>query len=291
MAYEKTNWESGVTPCSASNFNKMEEGIYNNSVFLEQLSNSNVLHNADFRYPVNQRGLISYQGSSSKYVFTLDRWFLSKTSVNYLGIGDGCCTVTIASGGFFAQGIEDVNMLSDVMTVSIKLINEENVYILTKQSGDNFGTVTKNGKSVDVVLDGYFFKLVNNSTSLVTLGIEYIKLENGNKATPFVPRPFAYELLLCKRYYESNEVVFSPMAGITPASYYIVANGMNFEVEKYREPDMTFSSLITNYGATISSSITSHFASKKYLRNIGLSASCSDWYLRTTYIADAEIYP
>lgn len=291
MAYEKTIWESGVTPCSASNFNKMEEGIYNNSIFLEQLCNPNILHNADFRYPVNQRGLVNYQGSSSKYVFTLDRWFLSKTSVNSVGKYDGYCIVGLASGGFFAQGIEDVNMLTDEMTVSIKLRNVDAAYVLTKQNGDNFGTITKDGKSLDVKLDGNFFKLINNSSTAVTLSIEYIKLERGNKATPFVPRPFAYELLLCKRYYESNEVVFSPMAGVTPASYYIVANGMNFEVEKYREPDMSFGTLLSNTGSSISATITSHFASKKYLRNIGISASNSAWYLRTTYVADAEIYP
>ena len=291
MAYEKTVWQSGVTPCSSSNFNKMEEGIYKNSVFLEQLCNPNVLHNADFRNPVNQRNSPAYNGSSSKYVFTLDRWFLSKTSVNYLGTGDGCCTVMLASGGFFAQGIEDVNMLSDEMTVSVKLLDVENVYVLTKQNGDNFGTITKNGKSVDVVLDGNFFKLVNNSSSSVTFNIEYIKLENGNKSTAFMPRPFASELQICKRYYESNEVVFFPVSGTTPSSYYVVVNGVNFEVEKYREPDMTFGTLVSNTNATVSATITSKFVSKKYLRNIGLSENQSYWYIRTTYTADAEIYP
>lgn len=291
MAYEKTNWESGVTPCSASNFNKMEEGIYNNSVFLEQLSNSNVLHNADFRCPVNQRGLISYQGSSSEYVFTLDRWFLSKTIVNSVGKHDGYCIVGLASGGFLAQGIEDVNILTDEMTVSIKLNDVDVAYVLTKQSGENFGTITKDGKSLDVKLDGNFFKLINNSSSVVTLSIEYIKLERGSKATPFVPTPLAYELLRCKRFYEENEICLMPIVGTIPASYYVVVNGCNFEVEKRVQPSVTFGTFYINTGATLDVTIKDHAISKKYIRNIGFTKSTEAYFLRTTYKADAEIYP
>ena len=32
MAYEKTNWVNGVTPLNASNMNKIEQGIYDNSI-------------------------------------------------------------------------------------------------------------------------------------------------------------------------------------------------------------------------------------------------------------------
>lgn len=39
MAYTKTNWENGVTPVNATNLNHIEQGIYDNSVGIGNLSN------------------------------------------------------------------------------------------------------------------------------------------------------------------------------------------------------------------------------------------------------------
>lgn len=39
MSYTKTNWVDGVTPLSANNFNKMEQGIYDASEKLENFNN------------------------------------------------------------------------------------------------------------------------------------------------------------------------------------------------------------------------------------------------------------
>ena len=50
----------------------------------------------------------------------------------------------------------------------------------------------------------------------MTANVEWIKLEYGDKATPFTPRPYAEELMLCQRYY--RRVYKTPIIGSSSTS-------------------------------------------------------------------------
>ena len=69
MAYEKTVWENGQTPLNASNMNKIEQGIYDNSVNLGTKLYKHVIilqnYPADANYSgftVNSDGTITVDG-------------------------------------------------------------------------------------------------------------------------------------------------------------------------------------------------------------------------------------
>lgn len=46
-----------------------------------------------------------------------------------------------------------------------------------------------------------------NANGVFELDLEWIKLEFGDKATPFAPRPYAEELAMCQRYYYTGVIV------------------------------------------------------------------------------------
>ena len=76
-------------------------------------NNLNILHNWDFRNPVNQRGM---SGTISAVGYFFDRWLLNSGSVT---VAAGY--LTIASGAEIEQRIEGLYLAGETVTVSVKV--------------------------------------------------------------------------------------------------------------------------------------------------------------------------
>ena len=150
----------------------------------------NLLDNADFKSGIiNQRGEDSYTGSTSKNVYTIDRWSINTNTANTLSIENGYITCTLANNGLLTQYID--SELSGAITCAIKLKNEDLkvVTVSAYSSAEenliyDFGEL-ETGVNVKAVKDvsttnKWRLKFQNVSGSNKTLNIEYIKLEKGS---------------------------------------------------------------------------------------------------------------
>ena len=198
---------------------KYLEGISN--------SNSNILINANFKNPINQRGITE---STSDQVYTYDRWVSG-----YLKLDGNVITTTRENGNsWIYQRIEE-GMFTD----------DEEVTISAKINGEIYkGTSiikTSSIESAPILVEfngGYLSVWRGEDTGCQQAGIiftrngvfevDWVKLEIGGVATPFTPRLYAEELQLCKRYFERlGENRYSVYPGIKSGSdgkYYFLIN-------------------------------------------------------------------
>lgn len=183
-------------------------------------SNPNLLINGDFR--VNQRGQTDYRANE----YTVDRW--DKRSVN-------CVVTPISTGIKIVDNIGDSkyrplqqkieqdftkyagkqitlsafirNVTSNtVLSLSVMFFSDDNYASRLLTSSDSYYFYLKQGflSTTVTIPDGaktcvvYFYK---ETLETYECEIDYIKLEFGSVATPFIPRPYAEELALCQRYY------------------------------------------------------------------------------------------
>jgi hypothetical protein len=171
-------------------------------------SNPNLLINSDFRYPVNQREATIYQ-EASDWTYCIDRWkYFNQMTVQVL---DGA--VKFASHGdgqsWFMQELErelpannytlSVKVSSVSGTCDMKFENSNGVQVEKIIDSTGVTTLSFNG-SVNAVS----FELNGNGSHLT---IEWVKLEHGTIATPFVPKSYAQEVSECQRYYTKSDGV------------------------------------------------------------------------------------
>ena len=81
-----------------------------------------------------------------------------------------------------------------------------------------------------VVVDGRGILIVGISSSKLyvkinisgnsSISFKYIKLELGSLATPFTPRPYAEELLLCQRYFQRRRIQGNTASGTGGTRFY-----------------------------------------------------------------------
>ena len=201
---------------------------------LNQMSNSNLLINGDFR--VNQRGKSSYTGGEHKY--SVDRWIQkvvrttvetkSGTTENNSG-GLKFTETTAGADNWLLQSIENFeNLLGKTVTLSCKISNlsitsgkyvEFGLYNATTSyhavdDNNNYTLI----QSIRISEAGIYNLTINIPETLsmirlntafllptndlgATITIDWVKLELGSVATAFSPRPYAEELALCQRYY------------------------------------------------------------------------------------------
>lgn len=155
-----------------------------------KISNPNLLINPDFK--INQRGQAEYNNDG----YTVDRWiqFGGKYTTS---------TKTLASKGAessFTQKLE--NTEGGQFTISVKVNSIAGTVILFhKDERDNRDITLREGINVFTFtctkLNAIGFILAQNSS----VQLDYIKLEQGLIATPFVAPNQAEELIKCQRYY------------------------------------------------------------------------------------------
>lgn len=161
-----------------------------------EISNPNLLINGDFQ--VWQRGE-SFSLTSPQYC--ADRWYASTLDRNMTGSAEIISTdsgmqITLTGQASIYQIMENQLKIGEEYILSAKINGE----IRTLQIIG--GTATSNNYLVyGVTSPGGSPRYVGVRLLTGTTSIEWVKLEKGSIATPFVSRLYAEELLLCQRYY------------------------------------------------------------------------------------------
>ena len=243
--------------------------------------NNNILINSNFANPVNQRGVTAetWSHTSTTGRYGLDRWKMSDCDVSSITNG-----LTLKGHGNNASDLMQI-IESGIKTgekYSVSICVDGVIYSGTVTASENNGQVAFN----DSILKG---ELVHISTGYYVLRIRFldtnshviswVKLELGDHATPYVPRLYAEELELCKRYFDkyaltlfpyqlgSNSIMFSGdfrnIMRITPtvtANFEMYVNGempsgFTFEVGYKNTNNVFFKALKTSHGHDFASGI------------------------------------
>ena len=249
-----------------------------------KFSNPNLLINPDFK--INQRGATSY----TREEYTVDRWKIKSGTVNASSSG---ITVTLNNRGQFIQLLEKT--LSGTYTATIKVTSitgdcalyvGEHSFQLNKAG--TF-TVTENG-----FISG--ISLYKDTAGTCTINVEYIKLEQGTVATPFIAPNPAEELIKCERFFiYMPEIFFSPYAGSRTSfggsgQYYQNISGL-FPVKMRVSPTITHRIVRDSGNSTIPEKVSSVGSDNYGISTITMEKSLSYYTLRMIDVkADAEIY-
>lgn len=251
-------------------------------------NNTNLLINSDFRNPVNQRGNTSYSYTGSDIMYTIDRWCMNYNCT--LAINSGYITLTgnTASNNYWNQALE--HALSGTFTLSVS--------VKSTSGGTGYAYATNNaGDTHRITLVPGVHTLTFDMSGLCKVGfcslktgmkadIEWIKLEYGT-ATPFVPRPYAQELMLCQRYY--RRVYMTPIIGSssTATTYLLPLQFSPPMIEGYKVTlkEVLNSSEAVQSGVTLSK-CTGGAYNTRYLQ---LSKTIGQ-YGYATLVFDSELY-
>lgn len=177
--------------------------IETNTTKINQIANNNLLINGDFK--INQRGKTSYSGSE----YCVDRWQNSAYGVITPNSNGG---ITIKGNGgtvYFCQRIEESSTLvGKTVTFSICL-EDGTVYSATDTLQATAGSYAIKGFTGGQIRIYYYASTGYFGATLdvyngYTITVKWIKLEIGDIATPYVPRPYAEEFAMCQRYYEKG---------------------------------------------------------------------------------------
>lgn len=175
-----------------------------------QTSNPNLLDNTNFFNPINQRNQTSYSNTDAAPKYSIDRWQVlggtfdvqtrTYTSNSTLGV----------YGNQFRQYIPLENVsIGDTITVSSVINDTRQIFTTTiPQYGDRvasapfllettwggFKMITREAEHAALLT-----MVVNVSQSIT---VDWIKMELGNFATPYVPKGYGAELAECLRYFQ-----------------------------------------------------------------------------------------
>lgn len=175
-----------------------------------QTSNPNLLDNTNFFNPINQRNQTSYSNTDAAPKYSIDRWQVlggtfdvqtrTYTSNSTLGI----------YGNQFRQYVPLENVsIGDTITVSSVINDTRQIFTTTiPQYGDTvadapfllettwggFKMITREAEHAALLT-----MVVNVSQSIT---VDWIKMEFGNFATPYVPKGYGAELAECLRYFQ-----------------------------------------------------------------------------------------
>lgn len=278
--------------------------------FATTYSNPNLLINGDFR--VNQRGRTSYSG----YVYGVDRWIGNTGSVVEPQANGGVKITRTANGNGMLQRVEDwANLAGKTVTFSAKITNiigSMRITIYTGATSFRSNIISSDGIvsiTTELPTDIDRLECFINPIEAGEFIVEWAKLELGSVATPFVPRPYAEELALCRRFYqrtshktgESVEALIGIfVAANTTAGFALIellvpmrnTPSISYNNIKIGYSSATFSS--TSIASFIYNSIDAEYQKyKAYITGTGFTAG------QTYYIAvgtggyiefDAEIY-
>lgn len=94
----------------------------------------------------------------------------------------------------------NVDRLTKIATKTINVNNIETTYSITGTIPSGMDILCV-GLALSSDADEYIGVVGGFDFPVCNIDIKYAKLELGDKATPFVPRPYAQELVMCQRYY------------------------------------------------------------------------------------------
>lgn len=180
----------------------MDENSYN------QVGNPNLLDNTNFKNLVNQRGASSY---SLDWKYSIDRWVLLGTySVSNhtltFDAGNQTSRFGLDAISYMRQGIEKL----DAGTYTLSAGIGDTVYSHSFVVGSTVASQAWNmgpfyfvyEKFSGVNTQWFGFGVVPGTSSPGNVSLDWIKLEHGDKATPYVPKGYGAELAECLRYFQ-----------------------------------------------------------------------------------------
>lgn len=156
---------------------------------LANKANTNLLINPDFR--VNQRGLIEYTGA---WIYSVDRW--QSFSCKVIPVSDGI-NLSLAGADYFSilQKFENTLPFGQY-TISWSIDNH--IYTGTGLLDENGFAIYFDQSRIELHSNYLQFYMI----SVTDITINWVKLELGSIATPFIPPDPATELVKCQRYYQ-----------------------------------------------------------------------------------------
>ena len=253
------------------------------------LSNPNLLINSDFRNPVNQRGNTSYSYSGSSVTYTIDRWCINYNSTITVNSGYVTLTGNTATNNYWNHVLEHSLSGTFTLSVSIKNTSGGTGYVFaSNNNGDTERMTLTNGvHSITFNMDGLckvgFCSLKTGMKS----DVEWVKLEYGNRATPFIPRQYAEELMLCQRYH--RRVYKTPIIGSSSTSTTYMLP-LQFNPPMMDGYTVTLKEVFNSSGASQSGITLSSCAGGIYnTQSLQLSKTIGQFGF-VTLVFDAEIY-
>ena len=261
-----------------------------------QACDNNILINSNFANPVNQR---AYESGTvltgNKY--TLDRWLVTLGGKLTVDSGNNVkleMTTDNNSGQcWLSQRLEWTSSLAfKTVTLSAKINGE--IYKTTATLNKTNGV---QGKAVGISKTFDLYVDYNSTTNVyaVNIGvykgnqvtIEWVKLEYGDHATPYVPRLYAEEVELCQRFYQSFKTMITAYTTIN-ANAVIVLN-YNYNVGMRATPTVVNSTIKTSAYADVGGSFSEISKDSGGINFIKYSKNLSAGYYYCWFTLDAEL--
>lgn len=273
-----------------------------------QLSNPNLLMNAYF--PIWQRGTSFGSG-----VYSADRWigFSANGNVQVTKDTDSSLKISATQAEFagITQPIEGKyrDLVGKKVTLSAKVKSTIPILLSVETGGTTvdsavfptsaeYTIISKTLTLPASINENTLRVLVVGNQQIGTINVAWVKFELGDIATPFSPRPYAEELVMCQRYYQRIDI----FGEVCWSAFYLYTGYFYFSPIMRVSPTLTFSALKDgalgkisvynldsnfNKNATISSQL---LTSSKF-RLYGNGEFIPDTtYVGGAVIADAEIY-
>ena len=161
----------------------------------EFVNNENLLDNAYFPDAVNSSGKTSWNGNGTIYVF--DKWILEGTTSVTLTLSEDGAVISLngASYGSLVYDTMDMLVSGEKYTISVKYNGQ--IYSKTFAGG---GYIT-GGSALNDTLKLFYLssngRLYLRTTATDSAVFEWVKLEIGSVATPFIPPNKEVEKLKC----------------------------------------------------------------------------------------------
>lgn len=244
----------------------------------DKFSNPNLLINPDFK--INQRGESAYNSQ-----YSVDRWKIYNALYN---VSTKNLSNSNSSDGNLVQTFE--NPLNGTYTITVHcssvtgIVNftwsGENVIVDKEvgnlKKGNNIVTI----KATNLKLIGVLIK------PEASVNIDYIKLEQGSIATPFVAPNPAEELVKCQRYYYRSKAY---KYGVVPdgKAWVVEILTQDFRIKPTLEISTTYESHINKKEQRVTSIGNKYVISLKLISTDNVLDS---YALETEIKIDAEIY-
>ena len=260
----------------------------------------NLLINGDFQ--VNQYNFTSLTMAGNRKYF-IDRWLHAWGTSTITKVDDGIKIINTSNSGTPIEQCVECNINQ---TLGKKLTLSASVDGVVYSTTNTLSEVEKVFESENF---GMYFRADASKGCIVvriyalqskTITINWVKLEQGSVATPFVPRLYAEELALCHRYYEVKMVQGNINASTQLTSGYLL---VFFNLTpKRKNPQIQFADKewVHGYVSRVSSDASKHKQNGRvYIypdahKNCGyelISDSGENASTISAYIyADAEIY-
>ncbi len=249
----------------------------------DKFRNPNLLINPDFKINQRRQAEYAYQTSGATQ-YTVDRFRV--VFLNVKTASDGLilnANGTNADGGYISQVFEDAVKGDTVLSFKVSSVTGT-IEFRNINSEDEGNTVTISSDGTYTVKGNNTKKVIAHITKGSSCKIEWVKLEHGSIATPFVAPNPAEELVKCRRYYIYISVHFygaSNPNGFINEDLILLRN---FRTDPTTNIKATYSSGITESTLTLKGSNISGY----YL--YGRTRTSEDYALDATITADAEIY-